>query len=75
VSGLYKTLIKGQILMNANANNILSQAIELQTKLGDAATKLNVPTAPYHIKLERQRQTSATTKQQNEATVLHTMQL
>jgi hypothetical protein len=36
--------------MNANAKNILSQAIELQTKLGDAATELNIPTAANHIK-------------------------
>jgi hypothetical protein len=41
--------------MNANAKNILSQAIKLQTKLGDAATKLNTPIAANHIKSFRQR--------------------
>jgi hypothetical protein len=41
--------------MNANAKNILSQAIELQTKLGDAATELNILTAANHIKSFRQR--------------------
>lgn len=63
VSGLYNTLIKGQLLMNANAKNILSQAIELQTKLGDAATELNIPTAANHIKSFRQRICSQITPQ------------
>ena len=55
VSGLYNTLIKGQLLMQANEKNVLSNAIQLQSRLGDAATELNPPITANHVKSIRQR--------------------
>ena len=55
ISGLYNTLIKGQLLMNAQEKNVLSQTIQLQSKLGDSATELNMPIVASHVKSLRQR--------------------
>jgi hypothetical protein len=58
IAGLYNTLIKGQLLMKDDKKNVLSQAIQLQNKLGDAATELNIPIATSHIKSIRHRSTN-----------------
>jgi hypothetical protein len=55
ISGLYNTLIKGQLLMHTQEKNVLSQDIQLQSKLGDSATELNMPIVASHVKSLRQR--------------------
>jgi len=50
ISGLYNTLIKGQLLRNAQKKNVLSQTIQLQSKLGDSGTELNMPIVSSHVK-------------------------
>jgi hypothetical protein len=36
--------------MNAKEKNVLSQTIQLQSKLGDSATELNMPIVASHVK-------------------------
>ena len=74
IAGLYNTLIKGQLLINRNPKqNVLSQAVQLQSKLGDAATELNMPIAANHIKSYRHRRISFddTTQRNNNDNIQH----
>jgi hypothetical protein len=55
IFGSYNTLIKGQLFMNAQEKNVLSQTIQLQSTLSDSATELNMPIVASHVKSLRQR--------------------
>ena len=61
VTGLYNTTIKSQLLLNPDKSKcILSQALELQSKLGDSVNDLNMPINVSHIRTSRSRSNSNT---------------
>jgi hypothetical protein len=55
ISSLYITLIRIQLLMHAQEKTVLSQTIQLQSKLGDSTTELNITIVARHAKSLRQR--------------------